>query len=909
VAISIEIAVSENTSTTAKGRLLERLGYDILEAMQYTVVQEIRITGMEVDLAATHKISNEEIFVECKAYRDNISADVLTKLVGNIMFKSNVSSGWLLTTGPLGKDAKGLMKEWEEQPAEKRRKLQIYTPERLIDLLISSGRICSIESIKKPSNILFSENACLLITDKGQFWAQPLANAQVGIPYAVMLFDIKSGEPIIDPELIESVSKMDSSLRELEWIAGISKETPKLLETLNEEFQNIVNVSGGDQWADYRPSRPQDFVGRKELQDEVFKLLESIRDGISRTRLLALKAPSGWGKSSVLLKLIDRSKNKYHRSKYFIYAVDVRAATSQRYGEFSLLTCLKAAVDTGFAKKPSQPITITSTSNPFSDPSVIELLENLRVEGKVIALFFDQFEEIFSKKELSSLFESIRSLSMAVDGAQDNIVLGFAWKTDGTIPADHPAYYMWHSLADRRHEFTLTPFSTEDLSKALSIFSKELNAPLNPILRKHLMDHSQGYPWLLKKLCIHVYSLIRNNIDQVEILGRGLSIAELFERDLSELSPAEISCVKRIAPDSPADFFKIVEFFGGDTVQSLINRRLVLRKGDRLILYWDIFRDYVLTGSVPHIPLTYIPQTYFYKYYHTLKSLINSNDGTISAIAKTQSIGLAAAENISRDLVMVGNAERHGYKLIMLQATEADAIKKIMQFMNNHMLLKYLVSELGIGFSITQSEFYSKFREVYESAPYSEKTFATYTKRMMGWLRGLGLVDIKGNTVVHVGINRINLSRTNNGKLRPRQAYFLGEAPPKRVVEVCRLISEGTNDEELLQSLGYRNAISVLFALDGLVNNNGKLKLNFQYDQLVNWLFVSVQESETIQYIRDCIDLKKSGIEIGRYVQEKLGKSWTEASQKRYGGGLLRWYKWVLEQSDVESNQLVLNWD
>lgn len=80
--IKYEIAVctKEGDSTTFKGNLLEKL--------------------------ARHKISNSTIFVECKAWDGTLPADVITKLLGNVVMK-NADGGWLITTGALSKDAKG----------------------------------------------------------------------------------------------------------------------------------------------------------------------------------------------------------------------------------------------------------------------------------------------------------------------------------------------------------------------------------------------------------------------------------------------------------------------------------------------------------------------------------------------------------------------------------------------------------------------------------------------------------------------------------------------------------------------------------------------------------------------------------------------------------------------------------
>ncbi|SFP83248.1 hypothetical protein SAMN04488596_1822, partial [Halanaerobium congolense] len=49
-----------------------------------------------------------------------------------------------------------------------------------------------------------------------------------------------------------------------------------------------------------------------------------------------------------------------------------------------------------------------------------------------------------------------------------------------------------------------------------------------------------------------------------------------------------------------------------------------------------------------------------------------------------------------------------------------------------------------------------------------------------------------------------------------------------------------------------------------------------------------VKESNEVDYIK-----------IGDLLEETFDKSWSDASKKRYGGALYRWYKWLKEQEKI----------
>ena len=95
--LNIEVCIKENQSPTDKGRILEKLVVDVLKIQQYDVKDTVRITGMEVDVLAKHRINNAQIYVECKAWADPLPADVITKLLGNVIIK-NATAGWLIVS-------------------------------------------------------------------------------------------------------------------------------------------------------------------------------------------------------------------------------------------------------------------------------------------------------------------------------------------------------------------------------------------------------------------------------------------------------------------------------------------------------------------------------------------------------------------------------------------------------------------------------------------------------------------------------------------------------------------------------------------------------------------------------------------------------------------------------------------
>jgi len=893
----IEVAVGKSISNTERGKLLEQLAQEMLETMQYSVTQQVRLTGIEVDLLAVHKITGEKIFVECKAWRDPLPADAITKLLGNTELH-DASSGWLISAGPLGKDAKGIMETWRDKTIDKRKRLQFYPPEIVVDQLICTSRIYDPLNLTAPDGKQFSQIALLLITEHGRFWAIPLIFASAGLPQAVILFDAVTGNPVSDKRLLGNVSQTDTTLRELQWLPADSRSISDFQYTANQKLENVVPVIQGDDWADYKPSRPQDFVGRKIIQDDFFIFLKDVQNNCSPIRLVAIKSPSGWGKSSLIIKLEDRCKNKRNRNKYFLFHVDLRAAISSQYADLALSSAFKEASDSGFLDGTLKDFKIASATQPLEDHSIQTALKYLHDNNRVLILFFDQFEEIFTKRELENLFDRIRVLATAIDSAKENLVLGFAWKTDSAIPQDHNAYYMWHNLSERRKEFDLTPFTQRDVSSALSIFSQQLGERLNPLLRKIIIDQCQGYPWLVKKFCLHIYTLVREGLDQFEAVARSLDIKLLFEKDTSDLTPGEGSCLKKIATDTPADIFTIFELYGNDTVQSLINRRLVIRRGSRLTLYWDIFRDYILTGKIPRIPITYIPQTGFSRHIRAIQFLSPSQPITLNDLAKKLNVSVGAADNSVRDLVMVGNGIRHGDSILLRQENIADAEQQLVTFMSRHIGYEKLVQKKGHNFRTQPDELESLIRDSLPFAKYKNKTWKVYTNRLIGWLAGVGLIGIENGLLVE----KTDSERGKVQIVRQMTSYHRGEffceAPPHRIMEAIRVIKNGVTQESQLLSLHLRNALTSMRTLGILHKEKQEFVLSDDVKEDPDWLRFKVSNTTIIRKTLELLKTQPNvnAISVSDVLSQTFHIKWSRGTKIRHGNAALRWAKWVKEK-------------
>lgn len=902
--MKIEVACKEIDSNKVKGDLLEKLSKDLLSAQGYEVVEEIRVVGAELDLLCMHKVSGKKIYVECKAQKEKISAPILRQLLGTIT-ALDYAEGWIISTSHFGKDAKGFAEAWKQKPIDQASKLSFYTPDLVVEYLQKASVICT-PPLQRAEEIAggpeFLGGWLLLVTEYGRFWA--VYTLVGGAPYGVLLFNTTTSKRVIDDATLSNIASLECDIAEYDLKFGVDENFGRSI-IVDTQLPRVVEVQIGDSWDDYRPARPQDFVGRDATQKEIIGFLNNVCLSKTDTRIFAITGNSGLGKSSLVAKLRDRTRNKFYSKKYYTFAVDIRGASAPSYISSALLSCMQGAQAAGFGD--GMELKLSDPSSLLSSPSISAYLDSLRRKNQVVCLVFDQFEELYSKPELFGVFNAAKDLMLDVASHKANFALGFAWKTDSTTQQDHPAYHMWHDLSDHRKVYKLDVFLSGEISKAITTFEKEVDRKIPVEIRHQISNSSQGFPWLLKKLCINLYENMKKDEDGDSLLVE-LDVHRLFENDTENLTPQEYSCLKLVAQKAPADWSEIIEIAGVGVVNSLVHKRLIVKSGSRLNIYWDIFKDYILTGAVPVIPFNYIPTSDFYSMYKVAAKLSAAGYIDASKLASETALKERTVWNIGADLVMFGVAERKSVKFKLhrdLKDSSYSMLERLRDKLGKHSL-KLMLYKNHAGKTIVQKDIINALRLSVRNGQFSEETWQIYGNRLIKLLIVTGYVSKIGSRflVQDSGAPLTDYSEVGRRSSRQRGVVFSAMASPASVCEAIAVIRSGVIQLDVLVQKGYRNSIFILDRFDLIVKGGGVIRLNlssiekFGGDNAAVWSLAKNEPAVVKCIVRLSSNPNITALELGNYLSEEYQMSWTAASKTRNGNSLRQWSSWVKEGID-----------
>lgn len=903
--MNIEVICKEGEAKKSQGDALEAFVAKWIKSQGYVVHRNLRLTACEIDLLCKKEVSGQEVYVECKAYNETqISSAQLKQFLGTLAFR-NCKEGWFITTGGLGHDAKGFVNEWEGR--EDRDRMHIYYPERIVRGFIDARLICTPPDVIIGSKLNDDETLAewtLVIGELGVHWATLVLKNGIPACYVICGADIRKCSIIEDHVFISKLRAYNFSLqrRGVPYWTDYKKQGQIGIEV--GEGTPVVEVDVGERWSDYRPSRPEHFVGRKQQIRDVFRFFSNVKLRKTENRIFAVRGDSGIGKSSFVAKIRDEARHRSKPSNVFVFAVDVRAASDLSYVGQSLLRALKAAQGEGYGCETE--LLLTNQNDPLSSESVARFLEACVRQKQVIVLVFDQFEELYSKSEMGLVFEEAKRLFWSAVSAHTNFVLGFAWKTDCSIPQEHPAYHMWQELADHRYDITLRQFSEKDAQESILLFEKEINEQLRPDLKRYFLDNSQGLPWLLKKLCIHMQNAMSHGISQLDMEKGGLDIASLFDQDLNSLSSEEEKCLRLIASNAPMDWFDATQTVPDDVIRSLQEKRLVLRKGRKLNLYWDIFREYVLHKTLPEIPFNYIPQSASLDALLRAGEKIATSPGGTPAEELYKTLGLSkkTTGNIISDLIRFGFVKNVGGVLFVEESGKVHDKKDLLRFLRVTMQRHKVLSHLRHNFSTkpcSPDEFRDLIALSIPSGQYDTKTLSAYANKMRGWLVRLGYLRCVVRDVIFQDQGDVVLEAIPKLSSERGGTVFIGDASPALAFHVLKVIAE-KSPYKIPQKLepGWRNALSLLMRL-GLIDQDGQClylskRVPLGGEDLMERLFARSASESSVKTVIEMLS-QNSHCEptiLGRAVANVVGREWKDSSALRIGGGVKIWAQWIM---------------
>ena len=903
----IEVATSLGAAgaNKKKGDLLQAFARDFATTQGLQVVEELRTASSEIDLHCEDTATGQTIYLECKAHRDPLSKTALTNLMG-VVYGEDYSQGWLISTGPLSKDAKGYVHNWSRKKQPDRAKLKAHSDADLAELfikarLVKDPRGISLDEFTKPGHS--APIWVLLITESGRYWTT--ARFRGGIASEVLVLNAVNLSAVEDRALLSRLAQLDSSWKELPFVSTFSLAQVVPDKDALTIAPPVIETVEGRKWSDTRPARLEDFAGRIREQSEIFEILEQARHGQIGTRVFAITGESGIGKSSLITSVRGRTRQRRMKKRHFAIAIDCRAAKSKHYINASLIRGLVKARDAGFGDQSASEIVATNPDHPLSSYTISSFLRSVQEREQSICIMFDQFEEIYAKPELSEIFESAHNLFLSAVSDAGPLVLGFAWRSNFAVQQDHPAYFMWQKLAEHRQEFVLRPLETSEVNSALTSFEKELGEQLTIEARRQLIEAARGYPWVLKKLCIHLLQQVKEQSREQSSV-ENLSVQNLFSRDLNALSDLEKNTLKFIAENAPVAAFEVAEAYGAAPLNKLESELLVTRSGEMLNIYWDIFRDFLVRGSIPDLPFSFLPSSPSIASMLSVANELQVTSGkSIEQIAEPAQLAPRTVSNVIRDLLIMGVAGGTYSRPKLASGLNPSDPKSVMRrarsALSKHTLLWQLNSIRTEG-NFTEDEICQALSVIPSIPDYDEKNLLRHVRQLTTWFAAAGFFQVTSTGWRVTDIGDVDLSYSEQSRRRS-SGPFNGGSTPARALEVLKIVEkESSIDPSTIQSAGYPKAFSTLsrFGLIAKLENawiyvaaEGK-EIGMTLQQRLHEAAVKQASlTETVRLLNCNENL--SGPKLAMHIAEHFGEDWSDGSLKRTGNALKRWGNWLIE--------------
>jgi hypothetical protein len=492
----IDFRSTSATLSQDQGKLFERLIRDLVNACGYADIElRAKISSMEYDIKARRKLDNVPLVGEAKAHTKKIDSTTISSFVGKmypIWTKDPRTLGLFISTSDFTPDAKDYLRSVLDQNAN----MRSIIGEEILDILSQELNYQTAKQMKvkaardfdaRPGDTLF------LVSDRGNFFIQLLIRKDETRPTAFCVYHADGSsidELAFGKELKEKIPELEELLfwpSELE-----AKQFPDLQESRMAPLQ-------GTGWFDYKfPAPPDCFIGRAAQKVVFQSFVDRFRTKKSKVSVFQVLSRSGVGKSSFLLKL----QNDVASDGVISVIADARDFRST----LDLLVLIQAFVQAlNKAHGSRVPIPDNLDSGLLSLQEVSRHLE----ESNNIGLFFiDQFESLFAKPDLYITFFD---LLLGINHLCNNILFCIARKNDQPTTFDERSKIDLEHLREISETVTLEDFSRDEALSLIEHVQDEIGQPLLDKLKDMALEFSQGFPWLHKRICSHIITMIKKD--------------------------------------------------------------------------------------------------------------------------------------------------------------------------------------------------------------------------------------------------------------------------------------------------------------------------------------------------------------------------------------------------------------
>lgn len=905
---------SPQARANARGKLFEHLMTEVLANHGYEVnhTPNVNYAGMEIDIDGKAIVTSIPLYAECKCYDTPVTSPKLQEFFGKYMtrwFKDRRCQGIFVAIPGINSHALGFYRENCETNTECT--VRLLEEQQVLDFMYHSGLVVRPEAIANSIDPVIGKpgDHTVLFTDKSCFVVQYIILPGSYVADAVMIFDAH-GRPVTNHDIIEYITELYSEIRDFSIIQGdrLQLDIEPLAETRTEQ---IVEVRGSSACFEYQfPASPEHFVGRANGLNQIGILAHQILGKQIASRGVVFEGNSGWGKSSLVLAAVHQLTQDGHLA----VAIDSRTASSSQFVlqalHYTLRTC-------GLIGDERSGISIESELITGFDGAVDALLkvgDQLEQRNKLLFIFFDQFENIF---EMPDTILRVRDLFARVLDKQSNIVLGFSWKTDLIGYTNDFPYHIRDMISAGSQPVRLEPFSDTESNALVDRLREELRAPVRKDLRFFLSEFSQGYPWLLKKLCAHVKSQREQGVSQQHIADSLLNVEQLFLADLLGLSSVQEETLRKVARLAPVGVSEIGEEFDPEIVQSLVDARLMVRIGPKYDIYWDIFRDYLNAGVLP-VQENYILHNTAGPVFKHTEALANAG-GSMTVDEWRQRVGLTskAFYTLIREMRLLGLATIND-DTVALQLPEPVGGKTFEEAFREHLreklrrnrLVSRLLAALEVEHALTIEQVGTLLRD---NCPYisaAQNTWHLYARTFGGWMdvADLATYNNGAGTIEHYSPattlrqRQILQGRSKSGVQMPLVQY-------NAVVEVGMKIVDAFDGPKRIDWQGVspsmRSKALADLELLGLIRRR-RHRLTVTRDLLT---FVKDVESRQIMFAEKAlalpcfatfVDILKAYKDVGRSHKEianelklKMNADWKQSTAEAHVKVMMNWARHV----------------